>query len=66
MCAPPDSGRIRMHVATSTLLHRRHDLRELERNVTHQAAQVTQKLARDMNVSPKTIWVVVLEIWIFE
>ena len=44
MCVSPDSGRIRMRVATSTLLRRRHDLRELERNVTHQVTQVTQNM----------------------
>ena len=42
MCVSPDSGRIRMFIATSTLLHRRHDLRELERHVTHRVTQVTQ------------------------
>ena len=43
MCAPPDSGHIHMVIAASTLLDRRHDLRQFECNVTHQAAQVTQK-----------------------
>ena len=57
MCAPPDSGHIHMVIAASTLLHRRHELRQFECNVTHQAAQVTQKLARDM-MCAQTIWVV--------
>ena len=42
MCVSPDSGRIRMRVATSTLLHRRQDFVNFERNVTHQVTQVTQ------------------------
>ena len=50
MCAPPDSGHIHMVIAASTLLGREHDLRQFECNVTHQAAQVTQKYVPRMQI----------------